>query len=161
MGRCITTQRSVSWAYLLWHAEALVCAKSLQSCLTLCDPMNCSLPGSSAHGILQARMLEWVAISFSRGSSWPRSRTRVSCIAGRFFITELWGKWLLFLTEVDALLQCPVLPDPPVHLRWHFGVVPRLSCFGCGFEFSWISLPLGSPLFLPCPPALEGIALLC
>ena len=43
-----------------------------QSCLTLCDPMDCSLPGSFLHGILQARVLEWVAISFSRGSSQPR-----------------------------------------------------------------------------------------
>jgi len=43
-----------------------------QSCLTLCNPVNCSLPGSSVHGILQARVLEWVAISFSRGSSRPR-----------------------------------------------------------------------------------------
>ena len=43
-------------------------AKSLQSCVTLCDPMDCSPPGSSDCGILQARMLEWVAISFSRGS---------------------------------------------------------------------------------------------
>ena len=52
---------------------------------TLCDPMDCSPPGSSVHGILQARILEWVAISFSRGSSQPRDRTQVSCIAGRFF----------------------------------------------------------------------------
>ena len=58
-----------------------------QSCPTLCDPMDCSLPGSSIHVIFQARILEWVAISFSRGSSWPRDRTRVSCIAGRFFTT--------------------------------------------------------------------------
>ena len=43
-----------------------------QSCLTLCDPMDCSPPGFSVHGILQARILEWVAISFSRGSSRPR-----------------------------------------------------------------------------------------
>ena len=47
-------------------------AKSLQSCLTLCNAMDCSPPGSSVHGILQARILEWVAISFSRGSSRPR-----------------------------------------------------------------------------------------
>ena len=47
--------------------------------------MDCSLPGSSVHGILQARILEWVAIPFSRGSSWPRDWTWVSCIAGRFF----------------------------------------------------------------------------
>ena len=54
-------------------------------CLTLCDLMDYSLPGSSVHGILQARILEWVAISFSRGSSQPRDQTWVSCIAGRFF----------------------------------------------------------------------------
>ena len=60
-----------------------------QSCLTLCDRVDCSLPGSSVHGILQAKILEWVAISFSRGSSWPRDRTQVSCIAGRRF--NLWA----------------------------------------------------------------------
>ena len=50
---------------------------SSQSCLTLCDPKDCSLPGSSVHGILQARILEWVAIPFSRGSSQPRDQTWV------------------------------------------------------------------------------------
>ena len=56
-----------------------------QSCPTLCDPMDCSLPAFSVHGILQARILEWVTISFSRGSSQPRDRTRVSCLGGRRF----------------------------------------------------------------------------
>ena len=56
-----------------------------QSCPTLCDPMDCSLSGSSIHGILLARVLEWVAISFSRGFSQPRDRTQVSCTAGRRF----------------------------------------------------------------------------
>ena len=54
-------------------------------CLTLCDPIDCSPPGSSVRGILQARILEWVAISFSRGSSQLRDQTQVFCIAGRFF----------------------------------------------------------------------------
>ena len=54
-----------------------------QLCLTLCDPMDCSLPGSSVHEIFQARILEWVAISFSRGSSQPGDRTWVSHIVGR------------------------------------------------------------------------------
>ena len=58
-----------------------------QSCPTLCNTMDCSLPGSSAHGILQARILEWVAIPFSRGSSWPRDWTRVSYITSRFSTT--------------------------------------------------------------------------
>ena len=56
-----------------------------QSCLTLCDLMSCSLPGSSVHEISQARRLEWVAVSFSKGSSQPRDWTQVSCIADRFF----------------------------------------------------------------------------
>ena len=50
--------------------------------------MDCSLPGSSVHGILQARILEWVAIPSSRGSSQPKDPTQVSCLAGRFFTTE-------------------------------------------------------------------------
>ena len=57
-----------------------------QLCPTFCDPMDCSPLGSFVHGILQARILEWVAISFSRGSSQPRDQTWVSCIAGRCFI---------------------------------------------------------------------------
>ena len=56
-----------------------------QLCPTLCDPMDCSPPSSSIHGILQARILEWVAISFSRGSFQPRDQTQVSHIAGRHF----------------------------------------------------------------------------
>ena len=53
--------------------------------LTLCDPMDGSLPGFSVHGISQARILKWVAISFSRGSSQPRDQTQVSCNEGSFF----------------------------------------------------------------------------
>ena len=62
-----------------------VWAKSPQTCPTLCDPMDYSLPGSSVQGILQARILEWVAISFSRVSSPPRDQTWVSSTAGRVF----------------------------------------------------------------------------
>ena len=54
-------------------------------CISLCDPMDCSPPGSSVHGISQARIVEWVAIPFSRVSSLPRGQTQVSCLAGRFF----------------------------------------------------------------------------
>ena len=61
------------------------CAKLLQSCLTLFDPMDCSSPGPSVHGILQARILEWVAMPSSRGSSQPRDWTQVSHTAGKFF----------------------------------------------------------------------------
>ena len=58
-----------------------VCVESLQVCLTLCDPMNCSLPGSSVHGILQSRILDWVAMPTSRGSSQPRDQTHISCVS--------------------------------------------------------------------------------
>ena len=60
-----------------------------QSCPTLCDPTDCSLLCSSVHGIFQARVLEWVAISFSRGSSWPRDQTQVFRTVGRRF--TLWA----------------------------------------------------------------------
>ena len=70
-----------------WHIlrgwllfQGFCCCSVVQLCLTLCDPMDCSPPGSSVHGILQARILEWVAISFYRGSFWPRDQTRVSYI---------------------------------------------------------------------------------
>ena len=59
---------------------------SLRSVVTLCNPVDCSLSGSSAHGIFQARILEWVSISSSRGSSWHRDGIHVSCI----------GKWILY-----------------------------------------------------------------
>ena len=55
------------------------------SVVSLCDLKDCSLPGSSVHGILQARILEWVVCSFSRGTSWARDQTWVSHIAGRYF----------------------------------------------------------------------------
>ena len=62
-----------------------VCVLVIQSCLILWDPMDCSSPGSSVHGILQARILEWVAIPFSRTSSQTRDLTWVSHVAGGFF----------------------------------------------------------------------------
>ena len=75
------------WATREAHAAAAA-AKSLQSCPTLCDPTDSSSPGSSVHGILQARILEWVDMPSSRGSSWPRDQTHIcsSCITVRFFM---------------------------------------------------------------------------
>ena len=78
----------------MWIASPIVLVT--QSCPILCDPMDCSPPDSSVHGILQARILEWVAIPFSRGSSWPRDWTQVSWITGRFF--TIWA-------TKEALLQ--------------------------------------------------------
>ena len=67
-------------------------SQSQAKCLTLCEPMDCNPPGSSVHEILQVRILEWFTISFSRGSSWSRDGTHVSCMAGGFFTTEPMGK---------------------------------------------------------------------
>ena len=92
-----TVGRNVLWILaetdgLVVFKSSVCCAQSLQLCPTLCNPMDLSLPGSSVHGILQARILEWVAIFFSRQSSWPRDRTRVSWIADGFFTPEPPGK---------------------------------------------------------------------
>ena len=64
-----------------WKLKVLV----LNHVKLFANTMDCSLPASSIHGILQARILEWVAIPFSRGSFWPRDQTQVPCIAGKFF----------------------------------------------------------------------------
>ena len=67
---------------------ATACCSVAKSCLTLLNLMDCSPASSSVHRISQARILEWVAISFSMGSSWPKDQTHVSCIAGKFFTAE-------------------------------------------------------------------------
>ena len=77
-----------------------------QLCPTLCHPMDCSPPGSSVHEIFQARILEWVAISFSRGSSQPRDQTWVSCIAGRFFTIRTTGEVLANYKNKFCLTLC-------------------------------------------------------
>ena len=86
-----------SWVLILasplsvFESICPVCAKSLQSCLTLCDPLDCSPPGSSVHGIIQVRILEWVAMPSSRKSSPPRDhtpRSLRSAMAGGFFTTS-------------------------------------------------------------------------
>ena len=106
---------------------------SIVPCLVLWDPLDCSLPGFSVHGILQARMLEWVAMPSSRGSSWPRNQAHiscVSCIAGGFFIC-----WAIR----EALFY--VRGNTRVWAHWHHSFHMCLSYLGpesCVFP-SWIS----------------------
>ena len=88
-----------------------------QSCPTLRDPMDCSLPGSSVHGLLQAGILEWVAISFSRESSQPRDRTQVFRTAGRRF-------------TIREMLNHPAFPGSPtsqVMMYYLFCVLVQLG----------------------------------
>ena len=85
---CLLSSHSWAWVsrspdFNTWKGEKSVLVA--QSCPTLCNPMDCSPPGSSVHGIFQARILEWVAIRFSRESSQPRDRSPVSRIVGRSF----------------------------------------------------------------------------
>ena len=90
-------------------------AVSLQSCPTLCDPIDGSPPGSPIPGILQARILEWAALSFSKRSSGCRDQTCVSCIAGGFFTTEPLRKphaAAAATTAPKSLQSRPTLCDP-------------------------------------------------
>ena len=88
---------------MLSRLVILVIKKKLvtHSCLTLWNPLDCSLPGFSVHGILQIRILEWVAFPFSRGSSWPRDWTLVSHVAGRFFTTWATRKATLVIQDMQ------------------------------------------------------------
>ena len=101
-----------------------------QSCPTLCDPVDYSPPGSCVHGILQARILEWVAISLSRWSFQPRDRTQVSCIAGRCFI--LWatreaGRWVQLSGGFWTFFSTDLLGDWDED--WHFPILWPLLGF--------------------------------
>ena len=136
--------------------------------------MDCSLPGSSVRGILQARVLEWVAVSFSRRSSQPRDRTRVSRIAGRRLMVlagnfalegfdfKRWVHWLgspqkeqeaLQFSSVQSL-SCVRLCDPmgcskpgfPVHHQFPELAQTHVCCVGNGIQPS-------HPLLFPSPPA--------
>ena len=101
---CFWHTQKVKSQYRKWEWSEVA-----QSCPTLCDPMDCSLPGSSVHGIFQAIVLEWIAISFSRGSSRPRDQTWVSRIVDRCFAsTEVIYK--TSESEVDYIKE-----DAPCH----------------------------------------------
>ena len=129
------------------------CCFSPQLCLTLCSPLDCRLPGSSAHGVLQARILEWVATFFSRGTSQARDRTHVSCIGRRFLNTEPPGKPLLLVSTIASRTHTLPAARPslegaaPLHL-------PKLLSFGdprtqIRISFPCPSHPLPTPLKIP------------
>ena len=101
---------------LILHWKVKVKVLAAQFCPSLCDPIDCSLPGSSVHGILQTRILEWVAIPFSRGISWLRDQTWVSHIGGSFF--TIWANREAPYQETPQVQfssvtqPCPTLCDP-------------------------------------------------
>ena len=89
------------------------CVLVTQSCPTLCDPTDCSPPGSSVRGILQVRILEWIAMSFSRGSSRLRDRTQVFGITGRFF--TVWATWEWFFVTEGYSQKKKKIQTPLIH----------------------------------------------
>ena len=95
-----------------FQGYTIMCVLLSQSCPTLCDPMDYSLPGFFVHGILQARILEWVVIPFSMGYSRSRDQTQVSPIAGRFFTIWATRKAHTKIWEWSEVTQsCPTLCD--------------------------------------------------
>ena len=98
-----------SFSKNLTFAMPAAAAKLLQLCLTLCDPKDYSLPGSSVYGIFQAKVLEWVAISFSRGSSRPGDWTQVSHIVGRCF--TLWATREAHRSKHNKQWKPPLTPS--------------------------------------------------
>ena len=124
-----------------------VCTKSLQWCPTLCHAMDYNPPGFSVHGILQARILEWVAMLSSKGSSWLRDRTCISCIAGRFFTAKPLGKHHLRLYCCLVAKSCLTLCDsmacriPLGACAWNFP--GRNTGVGSHFLFQEICLTQG------------------
>ena len=119
---CIYIHVYITHTYILQYTHMYkhmcMCAKLLQSCPNLCNPMDCSSHGFPVHGILQARLSEWVAVPSSRGSSRARHQTSVSCdscTAGGFFTAETYSQYqimgthnslILFLISRSCLLSC-------------------------------------------------------
>ena len=138
------------WTFNLYPFTFLKSESRSVLCLTLCNPMDCSLPGSSIHGILQARILEWVAIPSSRGSSQLRDWTQVSHTAGRFFTVWVTREACSFLDPLQLSVSWlwPFIsanPSPPGWPVFHFKP----------FQISSSSLPLSfQPLWnlCLCPP---------
>ena len=115
-----------------WNFDCCCSCLVAKLCLTFCDPMDYSLPGSSVYGIFQARILEWFAISFSRGSSQPGIKPVSLALAGGFFTTEPPGKC--------KSLLCPTLCDP-------------MDYTVCGILqariLEWVAYPFSSRSFWP------------
>ena len=95
---------SSDWPFDIYTKDIIVKVLVAQACPALCDHMDCSPPGSSVHGILQARILKWIAMPSSRGSSWPRGWICISCITGKF-VTNWVTREALYKGNEDATLE--------------------------------------------------------
>ena len=110
--------------------------KLLQSCPTLCDPLDCSPPGSSVHGILQARTPEWVAISSPKGSFPPRDQTRISSVSftGRWVVYRHLGNPISTFNVLVSSLRLPTLNLPSSQFTQHIFTRSLLCVTSIGFQ---------------------------
>ena len=109
---CVQGLEPQALEFSMFSISIPVCVHSIQSCPTLCAPMDCSPPGSFLHEIIQARILEWVVMPSFRGSSWPRDQTQASCdscIAGRSFTTGPLGSLIQPLIVWWSVSNSPFL----------------------------------------------------
>ena len=135
----------INFSYNLCKKKVKVLATS--SCPTLCYSMDYSLPGSSVHRILQARILQWVAIPFSRGFSQPRDWTWVSCLAGRFFLIWATREVLYCLMRMLLTQLCPVLCN-----LWTVALQdPGFSVHGIlqARILQWVVIPFSRGIYQP------------
>ena len=140
-----------------WFLIVGGCVLVAQLCPTFCDPTYCSPPGFSVHGVLQARILEWIAIHFSRGTSQPGDWTLVSCITGKFFTVWAPGttgeiRVLFLCMMLENVLYCSFTCSCPVlqhYLLKRLSFPIMYSCLLCGrlVNYKCVGLFLGSVLF--------------
>jgi len=156
--------RSVIYSYLkysllflpyslknFWKSLSESESEVAQLCPTLWDPMACSLPGFLVHGILQARILEWVTISFSRRSSWPRGWTQVSRIIGRHFTISFFSTAIHFLTHSIQAVCSPHSRKYPLNTgnliaksdrQFFYTIWPFYEIWYCTPCFSFLEISL-------------------
>ena len=136
------------WVYYPRQSTDSICAKSLQSCMSLCTPRDWSFPGSSVHGILLARILERVAMSSSRGSSWPRDWDPCllcPALAGWFSTTSAtWQAAAAKLLQSCLTLCDPMdcsLPGSSIH-----GIFQARELEWVATVFTWEAIPIKLPM---------------
>ena len=145
----------------LWE-EMYIHVLVAQSCLTLCNPTDCSPPGSSVHGILQASILEWPDIPFSRGSSQPRDWTLVSYIAGRFFTIWATGESCTSVWEYHIFMKEGMFSFLWRIERFHLNQklsAARVCFFPSALCALWQETMSLHPLIYTLPPHPSGCAL--
>ena len=141
-------------ASVSWFSCTVVVVKVTQSCQTLCNPID-----YTAHGLLQARILEWIAFSFSRGSSPPRDRNQVSSIAGTFFTgwatREAWFFMYAAAAAAKSLQLCPTLCDltrrEPTRLMHPWDSPSKNTRVGCHFFLQCMKVKSEKEFTKSCP----------